>query len=100
MTREEAKKLAPIIKAFGDGEDVQSLTHFPIPDKYDWITAPGNPSFDPRKQWRIKPKPVECFVIVHSDGSLGSCTWASRSEAALVADMGTMRVAHMREVED
>ena len=59
MNREDAKELWPIIKAFGDGEDVE------------WRSA-GKDKWDPKSEksgftqspshYRIKPKPREFWV--------------------------------------
>lgn len=55
MNRNEAKKLAPIIKAFGDGKDVQ----YHSMGRY-WITVNEeyNPLFDSTVEWRVKPEEV------------------------------------------
>jgi hypothetical protein len=51
MTREEAKKLVPIIKAFGDGLDVELRVN------EEW-TKLRNPAFsDHPDDYRIKPDP-------------------------------------------
>ena len=52
MTREEVKKLLPIMQAFAEGKAVEYLN-----DEKGWIEC-GNPSFweDP-KHYRIKPEP-------------------------------------------
>lgn len=71
MTRDEAKKLLPVIQAFAEGKDVQFY------GRVDGQTALGpiwhdtdDPSFDECTQWRIKPEPLECWVMKNSDGLL------------------------------
>ena len=61
MNREQAKAIAPYIKAFGDGEDVQ------FHDGVDWSDI-GEEGIDAeafengRIEWRIKPKPREWWL--------------------------------------
>ena len=50
MTREEAKKLLPIIKAFAEGKTIQLFTNG------IWEGA-ENPSFEELSRYRIKPEP-------------------------------------------
>ena len=50
MTREEAKKLLPIMQAYVEGKNIQFLA---CKDK--WIDI-DDPSFDGRIDYRIKPE--------------------------------------------
>ena len=50
MTREEAKKLLPIIQAFAEGKTIQLFTNG------IWEGA-ENPSFEELSRYRIKPEP-------------------------------------------
>ena len=50
MTREEAKELLPIIKAFAEGKTIQLFTNG------IWEGA-ENPSFEELSRYRIKPEP-------------------------------------------
>ena len=50
MTREEAKELLPIIKAFAEGKTIQLFTNG------IWEGA-ENPSFEKLSRYRIKPEP-------------------------------------------
>ena len=55
MTREEAKELLPIIKAFAEGKEIQYRT---CPDK--WVDIEENERVNftsPPSDYRIKPKP-------------------------------------------
>ena len=50
MTREEAKEMLPIIKAFAEGKTIQLFTNG------IWEGA-ENPSFEELSRYRIKPEP-------------------------------------------
>lgn len=75
MTRDEAQKLWPIIKAYGEGKTVQYQTG-------SWEDLRDNVEFDrrPVSLYRIKPEPVECWAVVSRDGYL-ICTSESEGEA-------------------
>lgn len=70
MTREEAKKLLPIIQAFAEGKTIQLFTNG------IWEDA-KNPTFESGAMYRIKPEPKyrpfksikECLteMLRHSD---------------------------------
>ena len=64
MNRERAKELAPIVKAFGEGKDIQSK----YPDENDscWFDTP-EPDFIVDENgisldYRIKPEPEVIYV--------------------------------------
>lgn len=100
MTRDEAKKLLPVIQAFADGKDVQFY------GRVYGQTALGplwhdtdDPSFDECTQWRIKPEPLECWVVVDKDGD--KYTRHSEQdvfEVTNVTSLGPFTIHHMREV--
>ena len=50
MTREEAKEMLPIIKAFAEGKTIQLFTS-------DIWEGAENPSFEELSRYRIKPEP-------------------------------------------
>lgn len=54
MTREEAKELMPIIKAFAEGKEIESRCI--KGDKSLWYDD-EDPSFDNDLEYRIKPEP-------------------------------------------
>lgn len=72
MTRDEAIQRAEVAMAWARGEEVQ----FIISDG-SWLTAPnlgtanyrGPDVFNPMDKWRIKPKPLECWVKVGNEGT-------------------------------
>ncbi len=52
MNRKQAKELAPIITAFGDGKEIE------IRCGNEWIHLPGPAVFSgPPENYRIKPEP-------------------------------------------
>lgn len=56
MTREEAKKMWPIIKAFGEGKDIE----FRNRPRADWVCLGNDAYFDDveeESEFRIKPAP-------------------------------------------
>ena len=72
MTREEAKKLLPIIQAFAEGKTIQLFTNG------IWEGA-ENPSFEELSRYRIKPEPKyrpfktqeECWEEMHKHPDFG-----------------------------
>ena len=77
MTREEAKELLPIIKAFAEGKEIQYRT---CPDK--WVDIEENERVNftsPPSDYRIKPKPKyrpfktkeECWDEMHKHPDFG-----------------------------
>ena len=77
MTREEAKELLPIIKAFAEGKEIQYRT---CPDK--WVDIEENERVNftsPPSDYRIKPEPKyrpfktkeECWEEMHKHSDFG-----------------------------
>ena len=72
MTREEAKEMLPIIKAFAEGKTIQLFTNG------IWEGA-ENPSFEELSRYRIKPEPKyrpfknqeECWNEMHKHSNFG-----------------------------
>ena len=72
MTREEAKEMLPIIKAFAEGKTIQLFTNG------IWEGA-ENPSFEELSRYRIKPEPKyrpfksqeECWQEMHQHPDFG-----------------------------
>ena len=68
MNRERAKQLAPMLKAFGDGEDIQWRGCLDLRGSDDeWATMPTDPllitTFPADDyEYRIKPKPREWWI--------------------------------------
>ena len=58
MTREHAKAIAPIVKAFGDGEDVQHLKE----ESGEWHSLMHALFEDQAHRYRIAPKPRKVWV--------------------------------------
>lgn len=58
MTRQRAKELLPIIQAYAEGRQVQTL----IGNSWDDIS---NPDFYAYTKYRIKPEPREWYEIIY-----------------------------------
>ena len=79
MTREEAKEMLPIIKAFAEGKTIQLFTNG------IWEGA-ENPSFEELSRYRIKPEPKyrafkdkeECWDEMHKHPDFG---WVKYGES-------------------
>ena len=77
MNREDAKKLWPIIKAFGDGEEVEWLS-----GKNNWKPKSETCGFDQDpSRYRIKPEPREFWLeqdggwrVIAGNGPDAHCT--------------------------
>ena len=96
MTRDEAKKLLPIIQAYADGKDVQYKSNL----DGSWKNS-RELFFDIGLEWRIKPEPMECWVVVGRDGDLVAYTSkAGADHHASFASFSPYTIHHMREVED
>lgn len=110
MTREQAKKLLPVIQAFSEGKDIETKTGS------GWISIEsmsfaGNPD-----SYRIKPEPKyrpfanaeECWaemqkhepfgwVKCKGDGSLGLITLIINEESIYINSIGSNSERTMRE---
>ena len=96
MNRENAKKLLPIIQAFSEGQTIQHKDY-----SGDWINV-DNPSFGfDADNYRIKPQPVECWLIVISKDSHVVHFFTSKERAEQVLcrrySSGDYRLVHCAE---
>jgi hypothetical protein len=94
MTREDAAKLWPIIKAYSEGKQVQHRV-----EPGAWADF-HEPSFrDPADRYRIKPEPVERWMVF--SGGVGLSTYDNEDMAQEhVRMLPSLRVVHLREVEE
>lgn len=94
MTPEKAREAAQVMLAYADGAIVECQDNQLNP----WI-AVLEPSFNWIKyDYRIKPKPIECWVVVYDDDSRYTC---HSKEAALdVLNRRGGRLAHLVEAND
>ena len=98
VTRDEAKKLLPVIQAFAEGKEIEARIN-----NGAWGEAPG-PNFDPMWEWRIKRDPLECWVI--RDGMGDFCDlFIKENKAKEFLDRQQVKgmfrpytIHHMREV--
>lgn len=103
MTRDDAKVLWPVIKAWGEGETLQ------VRDCVNgWVDEglyhKGRLSFDSdASHYRIKPEPVECYAVMVGDGVIQCYRYwdaAEKHRRGLDAfSLGNARVVKLREVE-
>lgn len=96
MNREQAKLLAPVIAAFGEGKDVQYNNGYD-----EWITVDvPTPNFNPIFKWRIKPEPRELWAVVFDDGS--GFLYYSRSAAEIRKTKASFscEIIRVREIID
>ena len=97
MTRDEAKKLLPVIQAYADGKDVQAQR-----SDGKWIDIPARdgPMFNPGLEYRIKREPFECWFVLNSSG-VSAGWYESEEEAKIRICTGASppyTIHHMREV--
>ena len=79
MDRKQAKKLAPIITAFGDGKEIQYYY------TTKWIEIERLSFIEPIGKYRIKPEPRVLYVNDYW-GKLSGANWDTRQEAENSAD--------------
>mgnify|MGYP000152744464 CR=1 FL=1 len=101
MTREEAKELVPIIKAFAEGKTIQLFTNG------IWEGA-ENPSFEELSRYRIKPEPKyrpfksqeECWNEMQKHQPFGWVKSTLFKDFDLVQRVTTLYVEINREIID
>ena len=93
MTRDEAKKLLPVIQAYVEGKEIQVRER----DDNTWFDV-CNPSFNPTDEYCIKPEPLECWVVKSRE--VGTEVYETLHEAEHRArwSLGPCTIHHMREV--
>ena len=95
MTREEAKEMLPIIKAFAEGKTIQLFTNG------IWEGA-ENPSFEELSRYRIKPEPnyrpfktqEECWNEMHKHPDFG---WVKIKHNGIYSAISTMYRSSVEE---
>lgn len=91
MNREQTKEAIKVMQHYADGGEVNWRPR----GKGDWEACGYDPVFDfLRNEYRIKPKPLECWVI-DINGSVG-VAWESRNQAEQYS-AGNARIVHMVE---
>ena len=99
MTREEAKELLPIIKAFAEGKVIEIFD-----DEIGWAVEKENPKFDLNpKFYRIKPEPKyrpfksqeECWNEMHKHLDFG---WLREKESGYL--FNTMAVFNSIKIKE
>ena len=103
MNRRHAKEFLPIIKAYAEGREIQYKLMHESEDKWEDIEAP---IWSPNCQYRIKPEPVEKWLIIGKDEFVaGICGSLKAAQIELdyldqVERSAPHRIAHVREVEE
>lgn len=62
MDRKRAKELAPVIKAFGDGEDIEYQNPCHAEENMWWDVNMDSLPLGDKVKLRIKPKPREFWI--------------------------------------
>jgi hypothetical protein len=86
MTREHAKELLPIITAFANGEDVQTLNF-----RGEWVDATDLTFHGSKDNYRIAAKPRKVWVNEYPNGLALHCFFTR--EEADQADVCKTRIA-------
>jgi hypothetical protein len=95
MTREHAKAIAPIIAAFGDGENVQYRNNSGEWDSTDEYGL----SFElSPESYRLAPKPRKVWVNEYADEVFGN-THQSQSDASSEQIMCSRQLIACHEIE-
>lgn len=105
MTREEAKKMLPILVAFAEGKAIESRCV--KGDKSLWYDD-EDPSFDDDFEYRIKPEPnyrpfkdaEECWAEMLKHESFGWVKSTLFKDLALVQRVTTLYVEINRDIID
>lgn len=92
MTREEARKLLPMIQAYAEGKAVQYW------NGHEWA-VPGTPNFESNPAtWRIKPEPREFWAWLEpTSANYAGILYANRD---FVSDGRPGKIIRVREVLD
>ena len=105
MTREETKKMLPILQAFADGKTIESRCI--KGDKSLWYDD-EDPSFDDDLEYRIKPEPTyrpfkdaeECWQEMQKHKPFGWVKSTLFKDFALVKRVTTLYVEINRDIID
>jgi hypothetical protein len=91
-------KHAELIKQWADGAEIEVRRGYQ--SQCLWVEA-QDINWDLRREYRIKPQPVECWGMLYIDGTLSAISHPT--EAAALSTLrrnggGVDRIVHMREV--
>lgn len=95
MTREDAAKLWPIIKAWSEGKTIQQRGSYA-----KWHDVRGPNFRAPADHYRIKPEPVECWAVIAEGATRPLTVHSTRHEAVLGTNPSYPRVIKLREVQE
>ena len=98
MTREEAKKLLPVIQAFSEGKEIQCRNTRP---PGNWMSILYGATFGaPNCEWRIKPEPREFWLIKWKDGGISAYNNLQYDTSRPISHTNFDEQIHVKEVLD
>lgn len=95
MNRERAKELLPVIQAFAEGKTIQWRKK----NTYDaWRNCGDDEVFSGPYDFRIKPEPLECWMVRQNDGAIS--VFSDEDDARDAVNTATTHIMKMREVTE
>jgi hypothetical protein len=94
----KSHKHAGLIKQWADGAEIEALGE----STGDWYFC-GSPAWSEATTYRVKPQPVECWVIEYIDRTTSKYSYSTEGRAKAVAanwPHSITRIVHMREVTE
>lgn len=96
MDREQGKEFAKVLEHWSNGGVIQGRH-----DCCDWVTIDNNRFFpEMGVEYRIAPKPLECWVWVYPDGNWENATFKDKEDCDVEFLGQKGKAIHMREVTD
>lgn len=92
MTQEEAKVMWPLIKAWGEGANLQ------VRDLGKWVTGTDVAFNAKTSAYRLEPKPREWWVNVYSQNTGGALIYPTAQLAEKYAGNDRIECVKVREV--
>lgn len=103
MTRENIKRLLPILTAYAEGKEIQYKTVYG-----DWCDAEC-PTWPCRAEYRVKPDPIVRYINVfqHRSGAIATFMYGAQESAerdasyqlSVNSDYSVLKSAHKVEIE-
>lgn len=96
VTKEQTEKMIEIMQAHVDGKAIQVFT------SCEWHEL-SDPSWDFKNfEYRIKPTPLEKWVVVNNETNMVAATFSNKADAenSYYFSLGAYRIVHMKEVTD
>jgi len=93
MNRETARYLAPLMKAYGDGKEIEVMFNG------EWEGC-KDPMFVHHAKYRIKPKPIECYLEMDGRYPIGIWDELPTAESFCQSPSVQRKFIKVREVMD